>query len=79
MEVKKFNYMLDSDILRNSSQIFLGALFKGLGVQKDTQTPCCLRLCPRLYKCINVACGLKPECMIKAITHTIQIASRVLF
>ena len=26
MEMKKFKYMLDIDILRNSSQIFLGVL-----------------------------------------------------
>ena len=25
-----------------------GVLFKGLGVQKDTQTPCCLRPCPQV-------------------------------
>ena len=47
MEMEKFNYMLEIDILRNSSQQFLGVMrgaFKGLGVQKDTQTPCWLRL-----------------------------------
>ena len=47
MEMKKFNYVLEIDILGNSSQIFLGVLrgaFLGLGVQKDTQTPCWLRL-----------------------------------
>ena len=45
MEMKKINYMLEIDILRNSSQNFVvswGVLFKGLGVQKDTQTPCWL-------------------------------------
>ena len=45
MEMKKFNYMLEIDILRNSSQknwVPWGMLFKGLGVQKDTQTPCWL-------------------------------------
>ena len=39
-------YMLETDILRNSSINDLGilrVLFKGLGVQKDTQTPCWLR------------------------------------
>ena len=45
--MKKFNYMLEIDILRNSSLkkmwVSLGVLFKGLGVQKDTQTPCWLR------------------------------------
>ena len=46
MEMKKINYMLEIDILRNSSQNILGVLrgaFKGLGVQKDTQTPYWLR------------------------------------
>ena len=55
MEMKKFNYMLDIDILRNSSQSILGVLrdaFKGLGVEKDTQTPCWLR--PWLV-CLNLA------------------------
>ena len=45
MEMKKFNYMLEIYILRNSSQKLLGVLrgvIKGLGVQKDTQTPCWL-------------------------------------
>ena len=39
-------YMLETDILRNSSKKDLGVLrvlFKGLGVQNDTQTPCWLR------------------------------------
>ena len=36
MEMEKFNYMLKIDILRKSWAV----LFKGLGVQKDTQTPC---------------------------------------
>ena len=35
MEVQKFNYMLEIDILRNSLQKIL-VVFKGLGVQKDT-------------------------------------------
>ena len=51
MELKKFNYMLEIDILRISSQIFgvsLGVFFMGLGVQKDTQMPCWLRLCSGL-------------------------------
>ena len=46
MEVEKFKYMLEIDILRNSSFIIWvswGVLFKGLGVQKDTQMPCWLR------------------------------------
>ena len=46
MEMKKFNYMLEIDIFRNSSQnnwVSWGFVFKGLGVQKDTQTPCWLR------------------------------------
>ena len=37
MELKKFNYMLETDILRNSSQKVLGALrgaFKGFGCPK---------------------------------------------
>ena len=48
MVMKTFNYMLEIDILRNFHNIFWvswGVLFKGLGVQKDTQTPCWLRLC----------------------------------
>ena len=47
MEMKKFNYMLEIDILGNSSQNFFGVprgAFLGLGVQKDTQTSCWLRL-----------------------------------
>ena len=42
MEMKKINYMLEIDILRSSSQIYLGVLkgAVGLGVQKDNQTPC---------------------------------------
>ena len=42
MEMKRFNYLLEIDILRNSSQIdwvSLGLLFKGLGVQKGTRHP----------------------------------------
>ena len=37
MEMKRFNYLLEIDILRNSSQIFLGDLrvaFKGFGCPK---------------------------------------------
>ena len=37
MEIKKFNYMLEVDILRNSSQKSLGVLrgaFKGFGCPK---------------------------------------------
>ena len=48
MEMKKFNYMLEIDILRNSSQKNVGVLmgvFKGFGCSKDSQTPCWLRLC----------------------------------
>ena len=46
MEMKKVDYILEIDILRNSSQnnwVSCGVLSKGLGVQKDTQTPCWLR------------------------------------
>ena len=44
MEMKKFNYMIEIHILRNSLQKFLGVLrAEGLVVQKDTQTPCWLR------------------------------------
>ena len=49
MEMKKLNFMLLIDILRNSSQknwVSWGVLFKGLGVQKDTQMPCWLILTP---------------------------------
>ena len=37
MEMRKFNHMLEVDILRNSSQIFLGVLsgvFQGFGCPK---------------------------------------------
>ena len=54
MKMKKVNYMLEIDILRNSSQKFWvswGVLFKGLGVQNDTQTPCWLR--PWLNRPLN--------------------------
>ena len=47
-EMKKFNYKLETGIFRNSTQKYLGVLsgaFKGLGVQKDTQTTCWLRPC----------------------------------
>ena len=43
---KKFNHMLEIDILRNSSQNFLGVLwgvFQGFGCQIETQMPCWLR------------------------------------
>ena len=59
MEMKKVNHILEIDILRNSSQKYLGVQdhctvrpglpghgttrATGLGVQKDTQTPCWLR------------------------------------
>ena len=43
MDMKKVNYILEIDILRNSSReniwVSWGVLFKGLGVQKDTQSP----------------------------------------
>ena len=45
-EMKKFNYKLEIGIFRNYTQKYLGSwgvLFKGLGVQKGTQTPCWLR------------------------------------
>ena len=45
--------MLEIDICRNSSQKYLGVLrgaFKGLGVQRDTQTPCWLRPWLRLAR-----------------------------
>ena len=48
-EMKEFNYKSENEILRNSIQIFWGVLrpvlFKGLGAQKGTQTPCWLRPC----------------------------------
>ena len=37
--MKKFNYRLEIEIFLK------GVLFKGLGVQKGTQTPCWLRPC----------------------------------
>ena len=46
-EMKQFNYKLEIEIFRNSTQKFLGVqsgvLVKDLGVQKGTQTPCWLR------------------------------------
>ena len=48
MEMKQFNYMLKIDILKKSSQKYLGVLrggFWGFGCQKDTQMSCWLRLC----------------------------------
>ena len=43
MEMKKFNYMVEIDILRNSSQKKIGCpdgcFFKGLGVQKTPRSP----------------------------------------
>ena len=42
MEMKKFNYMVEIDVLRNSSQIFLGVLrgaFKGFGCPKRQWHP----------------------------------------
>ena len=45
-EMKKFNYKLEIEIFRNSTQNKLGVLrgsFKGLSVQKGIQTPCWLR------------------------------------
>ena len=47
-EMLKFNYTLEIEIFRNSTQniwVSWGVLFKGLGVQKGTQTPCWLRPC----------------------------------
>ena len=38
IRMKKFNYKLEIEIFRNSTQ-------KNLGVQKGTQTPCWLRPC----------------------------------
>ena len=46
--LKKINYMLEINILRNSSQSILGVLkvdFWGFWCINDTQTSCCLRLC----------------------------------
>ena len=46
MDLKKFNYMLEIDIFRNSSQKNLGVLrgaYKGFGCPKSHQTPCWLR------------------------------------
>ena len=45
-EMKEFNYKLEIEIFRNSTQknwMSWGVIFKGLGVQKGTQTPCWLR------------------------------------
>ena len=46
MKMKKLNNMLENEIFRNSKLKYLGVLrgsFKGLGVQKGTQTPYWLR------------------------------------
>ena len=44
-EMKEFNYKLEIEFFRKSTLKNLGVLrsFKGLGVQKGTQTPCWLR------------------------------------
>ena len=47
-EIKKINYKLGIEIFRNSTLsiwVTWGVLFKGLGVQKGTQTPCWLQPC----------------------------------
>ena len=46
--MRKFNYKLEIVIFRNSTWknwVSWGVPFKGLGVQKGTQTPCWLRPC----------------------------------
>ena len=58
--MKKINYMLEIDILRNSSHLWVsrGVLFKGLGIQKDTKMPCWLRPCSGHLK-LSVSIFLK--------------------
>ena len=76
MEMKKIKYMLEINILRNSSQIFWvswGLLFKGLGVQKDTQTPCWLRPCYSTYSNWSLATYLL--FIYRAITHIMTYVS----
>ena len=46
-EMKKVNYMLEIDILKNSSE-FLGCP-EGFGCPNDTQMPCWLRHCAAGY------------------------------
>ena len=49
-EMRKFNYKLQIEIFRNSTQkngCPERFFFEGLGVQKGTQTPCWLRPCSR--------------------------------
>ena len=48
MDMKKVNYMLEIDILRNSSQKKSGCPEGCFSIQKDTQTPCWLRPCYRV-------------------------------
>ena len=63
---KKFNYKLEIEIFRNSTQNILGVLrvlFKGLGVQKGTQTPCWLRPC--LENSFSFECALIVNHMFK--------------
>ena len=43
---------LTLEILHKIFWVSLGVLFKDLGVQKDTQTPCWLRLCRTPKKCL---------------------------
>ena len=53
MEMIKFNYMVEIDILRNSSPEKVGVLrgaFEGFGCPKDTQMPCWLRPCKGVYE-----------------------------
>ena len=48
--MEKFNYKLEIEIFRNSTQKDFGCpegfFLRVLGVQKGTQTPCWLRPCP---------------------------------
>ena len=77
MEMKKFNYLLEIDILRNSSQTILGVLiFKGLGVQRDTQTPCWLRLWYTLYNMGQIVKQMEGD-TVSSFGITIVLASRV--
>ena len=66
-EKKKINYKLEIGIFRNSTQKYLGVLrvfFKGLGVQKGTQTPCWLRPCLDYYN--GLLCGITDELLLQA-------------
>ena len=73
MEMKKFNYILEIDILRSSSQKDLGVLrgvsLNCLGVQKMT---CWLRLCPKGWGLEGFGCP-KDALLAKTLVVVISV------